>query len=135
VRFVQSRVRPIAHSRFAQWPAISEIFKSERKIEPTKFRTVISRLADASDVLNAYNPSLSFLLSFSPMLIRQSVARLVAQPSHLGASPQSVRNMATLRELELRLKSVRNIEKITKVSKPFSEFYYSLRTINIIMHT
>jgi F-type H+-transporting ATPase subunit gamma len=57
------------------------------------------------------------------MLIRQSVARLVAQPSHLGASPQSIRNMATLRELELRLKSVRNIEKITKVSKPFSEFY------------
>jgi hypothetical protein len=51
------------------------------------------------------------------MLARRSVARLVAQPSPLGALPQSARNMATLREIELRLKSVRNIEKITKVSK------------------
>ena len=57
------------------------------------------------------------------MLTRRSVARLVAQPSPLWAwaSPQSARNMATLRELELRLKSVRNIEKITKVSKCFPE--------------
>lgn len=55
------------------------------------------------------------------MLARRSVARLVTQPSPLGASPQSARNMATLRELELRLKSVRNIEKITKVSKRFPE--------------
>ena len=52
-----------------------------------------------------------------PMLARRSVARLVAQPSPSGASPQSTRNMATLREIELRLKSVRNIEKITKVSR------------------
>ena len=51
------------------------------------------------------------------MLARRSVARLVAQPSPSGASPQSTRNMATLREIELRLKSVRNIEKITKVSR------------------
>jgi hypothetical protein len=51
-----------------------------------------------------------------PMLARKSLARLVAQPSPLGAVPQGARNMATLRELELRLKSVRNIEKITKVS-------------------
>lgn len=50
------------------------------------------------------------------------MARLVAQPPHFGALPQSARNMATLRELELRLKSVRNIEKITKVSRHFSEF-------------
>ena len=28
--------------------------------------------------------------------------------------PQTQRNMATLREIEMRLKSVRNIEKITK---------------------
>jgi F-type H+-transporting ATPase subunit gamma len=34
-----------------------------------------------------------------------------AQPVQLEAQ----RNMATLREIELRLKSVRNIEKITKV--------------------
>ncbi|KAF8480076.1 ATP synthase F1 gamma [Russula ochroleuca] len=51
------------------------------------------------------------------MLARRSVARLVVQPSPLGAPPQSARNMATLRELELRLKSVRNIEKITKSMK------------------
>lgn len=56
------------------------------------------------------------------MLSRRSVARLAAQPSHFGAPPQGARNMATLRELELRLKSVRNIEKITKVSRHFSEF-------------
>lgn len=60
------------------------------------------------------------------MLIRQSVARLVVQPYHLGAPPQA-RNMATLRELELRLKSVRNIEKITKVSKHFSEVYAHIK--------
>ncbi|KAH9996256.1 ATP synthase F1 gamma [Russula vinacea] len=51
------------------------------------------------------------------MLARRSVARLVVQPSPLGAPPQSARNMATLREIELRLKSVRNIEKITKSMK------------------
>ena len=67
-------------------------------------------LAAASDVFNAYIPS-------PPMLARRSVVRLVPQPSPLGASPQSTRNMATLWEIELRLKSVRNIEKITKVSK------------------
>ncbi|KAI0058478.1 ATP synthase F1 gamma [Artomyces pyxidatus] len=50
------------------------------------------------------------------MLSRQTVARLAAQPS-LAAAPSSARNMATLRELELRLKSVRNIEKITKSMK------------------
>ena len=49
------------------------------------------------------------------MLVRQSVARLAAQTTPLGAAPSGARNMATLRELELRLKSVRNIEKITKV--------------------
>jgi len=37
---------------------------------------------------------------------------LVAQP--IIAASQA-RNMATLREIELRLKSVKNIEKITKV--------------------
>jgi len=49
------------------------------------------------------------------MLARRSLARIPAQQSALGAAPQNARNMATLRELELRLKSVRNIEKITKV--------------------
>jgi F-type H+-transporting ATPase subunit gamma len=42
--------------------------------------------------------------------------RAASQPS-LAAAPPNARNMATLRELELRLKSVRNIAKITKVRK------------------
>jgi F-type H+-transporting ATPase subunit gamma len=49
------------------------------------------------------------------MLARRTLTRAVAQPSPLGAAPPNARNMATLREIELRLKSVRNIEKITKV--------------------
>ncbi len=55
------------------------------------------------------------------MFARQVVARLVAQPSHLCVAPQAARNMATLREIELRLKSVRSIEKITKVSRTLSK--------------
>ncbi|KAF9541013.1 ATP synthase F1 gamma [Agrocybe pediades] len=52
------------------------------------------------------------------MLARRSLARAVAQPAAaLGAAPANARNMATLREIELRLKSVRNIEKITKSMK------------------
>ncbi|KIK96895.1 hypothetical protein PAXRUDRAFT_272556 [Paxillus rubicundulus Ve08.2h10] len=52
------------------------------------------------------------------MLATRSVARLAAQQSHqLGSAPKNARNMATLREIELRLKSVRNIEKITKSMK------------------
>ncbi|EJD01896.1 ATP synthase F1 gamma [Fomitiporia mediterranea MF3/22] len=52
------------------------------------------------------------------MLARRSLAlgRTAAQQSPLTA-PAGARNMATLRELELRLKSVRNIEKITKSMK------------------
>ena len=46
---------------------------------------------------------------------KETLARIPAQQAVLGAAPQNARNMATLRELELRLKSVRNIEKITKV--------------------
>ena len=49
------------------------------------------------------------------MLARRSLARTVLQPPALGAGPLNARNMATLREIELRLKSVKNIEKITKV--------------------
>ncbi|KAH7928345.1 ATP synthase F1 gamma [Leucogyrophana mollusca] len=51
------------------------------------------------------------------MLARRTLARIASQPSPLGAAPQNARNMATLREIELRLKSVRNIEKITKSMK------------------
>ncbi|KAI0027197.1 ATP synthase F1 gamma [Vararia minispora EC-137] len=51
------------------------------------------------------------------MLARRSVIRLATQPAPLGVAPSGARNMATLRELELRLKSVRNIEKITKSMK------------------
>jgi F-type H+-transporting ATPase subunit gamma len=50
------------------------------------------------------------------MLARQSIARV-----RVAAGPvlhSNARNMATLREIELRLKSVRNIEKITKVFEP-----------------
>ncbi|KAF9531092.1 ATPase, F1 complex, gamma subunit domain-containing protein [Crepidotus variabilis] len=53
----------------------------------------------------------------STMLARRSLARAAAQPAALGAAPSGARNMATLREIELRLKSVRNIEKITKSMK------------------
>ena len=49
------------------------------------------------------------------MLARRTLARIPAQQAILGAVPQNARNMATLREIELRLKSVKNIEKITKV--------------------
>ncbi|KAH9942369.1 ATP synthase F1 gamma [Epithele typhae] len=51
------------------------------------------------------------------MLARSTFGRIAAQPSALGAAPSQARNMATLREIELRLKSVRNIEKITKSMK------------------
>ena len=65
--------------------------------------------------------SLSLIVLHSPspplstMLARRSLAlgRQAAQQQPLV--PAGARNMATLRELELRLKSVRNIEKITKV--------------------
>lgn len=53
------------------------------------------------------------------MLARRTLTRVVTQPSPLGAAPPNARNMATLREIELRLKSVRNIEKITKVRMVF----------------
>ena len=48
------------------------------------------------------------------MLSRQAFAR-AATPAMARAAPAGARNMATLREIEMRLKSVRNIEKITKV--------------------
>ncbi|KAJ3517078.1 hypothetical protein NLJ89_g727 [Agrocybe chaxingu] len=51
------------------------------------------------------------------MLAGRTLARTAAQPRALGAAPANARNMATLREIELRLKSVRNIEKITKSMK------------------
>ena len=53
------------------------------------------------------------------MLARRTVGRLAAQPPVLGAATAGARNMATLREIELRLKSVKNIEKITKVHLPY----------------
>ncbi|KAI6126814.1 ATP synthase F1 gamma [Pisolithus sp. B1] len=51
------------------------------------------------------------------MFARSSLGRIASQRPTLGAAPQNARNMATLREIELRLKSVRNIEKITKSMK------------------
>ncbi|KXN90236.1 ATP synthase subunit gamma, mitochondrial [Leucoagaricus sp. SymC.cos] len=49
-------------------------------------------------------------------LLARSVLRAASQKP-VAAVPSQARNMATLRELELRLKSVRNIEKITKSMK------------------
>jgi F-type H+-transporting ATPase subunit gamma len=49
------------------------------------------------------------------MLARRTVLR--ASQAQQQLAPSQARNMATLREIELRLKSVRNIEKITKSMK------------------
>ena len=68
------------------------------------FRTV------PHDVLDTYTPFLT------TMLARQAFTR-AAQPALARAAPAGARNMATLREIEMRLKSVRNIEKITKVRR------------------
>ena len=54
------------------------------------------------------------------MLARRSIALGRAACHASPSAPAGARNMATLREIELRLKSVRNIEKITKVSRMFS---------------
>lgn len=47
-------------------------------------------------------------------MLSRAVRPAVNAAAHIQAPAQ--RNMATLREIEMRLKSVRNIEKITKVS-------------------
>ncbi|KAG5644481.1 hypothetical protein DXG03_008308 [Asterophora parasitica] len=49
------------------------------------------------------------------MLARRTVLNRATAP--LAAAPAGARNMATLREIELRLKSVRNIQKITNSMK------------------
>ncbi|TDL27868.1 ATP synthase F1 gamma [Rickenella mellea] len=49
------------------------------------------------------------------MLARRTLA--LSKTAPVLATPANARNMATLRELELRLKSVKNIEKITKSMK------------------
>ena len=54
------------------------------------------------------------MLSRRTFALGHARAALAAPPAHSVLS--QARTMATLRELELRLKSVRNIEKITKVS-------------------
>lgn len=48
-------------------------------------------------------------------MLARSTLRTAARAPQLAAAPNAARGMATLRELEMRLKSVRNIEKITKV--------------------
>jgi hypothetical protein len=54
---------------------------------------------------------------YIPLMFARPLARATATRSvPLAAAPANARNMATLREIELRLKSVKNIEKITKVS-------------------
>jgi F-type H+-transporting ATPase subunit gamma len=49
------------------------------------------------------------------MLSRSTLRAAKRVPTLVQTGPADARGMATLRELELRLKSVRNIEKITKV--------------------
>ena len=49
------------------------------------------------------------------LVLRTVVHRLPTAATNVTAVSQA-RNMATLREIEMRLKSVKNIEKITKVS-------------------
>jgi F-type H+-transporting ATPase subunit gamma len=51
------------------------------------------------------------------MLARSTLRTAARAPTLAQASAPNARGMATLRELELRLKSVRNIEKITKVRR------------------
>jgi len=61
------------------------------------------------------------------MLARPAALRAASKAvSSPLATPAGARNMATLREIELRLKSVKNIEKITKVGRDFD-----LLTVNI----
>ena len=76
----------------------------------------------------------SFTLLLSIMLARSALGRIASQPAVLGAAPSQARNMATLREIELRLKSVRNIEKITKVcpqtSTHASEWSLNVRAVH-----
>lgn len=49
------------------------------------------------------------------MLARTAVRPALRAATTIQTGPEAIRTMATLREIELRLKSVRNIEKITKV--------------------
>ncbi|KAF8607190.1 ATP synthase F1 gamma [Ceratobasidium sp. AG-I] len=50
-------------------------------------------------------------------MFSRTVRPTLAAATHGAQQAQAARNMATLREIEMRLKSVRNIEKITKSMK------------------
>lgn len=89
-------------------------------------------LSTPSYTLSVSSPS-PFLSTVVAMLARRSLARLAAQQPALGAAPSGARNMATLRELELRLKSVRNIEKITKVCLCYTPVVAYLESRNLRM--
>ena len=67
--------------------------------------------------VNVVSDILPILLFAPPTMFARStlvLGRAAAKASSAQAPPLA-RNMATLKELEVRLKSVRNIEKITKV--------------------
>lgn len=66
------------------------------------------------------------------MLARQALTRAV-QPAVARAAPSGARNMATLREIEMRLKSVRNIEKITKVRLSSWHAPHAQRGLNVAL--
>lgn len=62
---------------------------------------------------------LALIFFLNKMMLGRTVRpaiHTVAKASNSQAQQVAQRNMATLREIEQRLKSVRNIEKITKVS-------------------
>lgn len=65
------------------------------------------------------------------MLARSTVARASLSRASVQAGGQ--RNMATLREIEMRLKSVKNIEKITKVRQQTK--MHTLRTDHWMMQS
>ncbi|CCO37601.1 ATP synthase subunit gamma, mitochondrial AltName: Full=F-ATPase gamma subunit [Rhizoctonia solani AG-1 IB] len=50
-------------------------------------------------------------------MLSRTVRPTLAAATGAIQNAQAARNMATLREIEIRLKSVRNIEKITKSMK------------------
>ena len=84
----------------------SEVFDPRSDARHTSFRTVPYNGHDTS--------------SPSKMLARQALGRL-SNATAAGVAPAGARNMATLREIEMRLKSVRNIEKITKVRSSYMQ--------------
>jgi hypothetical protein len=72
------------------------------------------RILRSPQALNIKNLRMLFVSDpVSPVMLARGTSRC-APSARSGAGFGSARNMATLREIELRLKSIKNIEKITK---------------------